>query len=248
MDAEHRHGLKTNELAKWINNFPQWITKNAKFLIYAIVVLVLVAGSYLYHHRKTGNVSEKKLAFTQLATSIAQTNSRIVQASGQGIDLSYNLLRTADDMANSAEQADNPDMAAMAYIKRGDVLRAELLYRSENISQQDIEAQIALAKESYNKALEKSPSNLSLSAQATFGLGICEEEIGNFDGAKEIYKKIIETPMFEGTTAAAAAKTRINTMDDFRERLTFRPAPATIDPNTAIEFDLDINDIDLLGQ
>jgi tetratricopeptide (TPR) repeat protein len=248
MDAEHRHELKTNTLAKWINNFPQWIKENVKNLIYFAVVLVLVVGAYLYHNRKTEAVSEKKLAFTQLATALPQTKSRIIQARGQGIDLSYSLLKVADDMANSAELADNADMASMAYIKRGDALRMELHYRTGTVTQQDIETQIALAKESYKKALEKSPSNPSLKAQATFGLGICEEEIGNFDAAEEIYKKIAETPEFEGATAAAAAKTRTNTMNDFKERLTFRPAPVIIDPNATAPVTLDINDVNLPTQ
>ena len=248
MDAEHRHELKTNALAKWINNFPQWVKENIKNLIYVAVLLALVVGSYLYHHQKVETISKEKLAFTQLATGLSQTKSRIIQVREQGIDLSYSLLKVADDMANSAELAENTDMASMAYIKRGDALRMELHYRTGTVTQQDIEVQVALAKESYNKAFEKSPSNPSLKAQATFGLGICEEEIGNFDAAKEIYKKIVETPEFEGTTAAAAAKTRTNTMNDFKERLTFKPAPVIIDPNAPAPVTLDINDVNLPSQ
>lgn len=248
MDAEHRHELKTNELAKWINNFPQWVKKNVKFLIYAAIVLVLVVGSYLYHHQKVENVSEKKLAFTQQATALPQTKSRIIQARGQNIDLSFNLLKIADDMANSADQADNSDIAAIAHIKGADALRTELHYRTGAVTQQDIEIQIAQAKESYNKALEKEPSNPSLKALATFGLGLCEEEIGNFDAAKEIYKKIVETPEFEGTTAAAAAKTRVNTMNDFKERLTFKPAPVIVDPNAPAPISIDVNNVNLPSQ
>lgn len=195
MDAEHRHELKTNELAKWINNFPQWVKKNAKFLIYAAIVIALVGGSYLYHNQKVENVSQKKLEFTQQATALPQTKSQIIQARAQNIDLSYNLLAIADKMDVSATQAENADMAAMAYIKRADALRTELHYRTGAITQQDVEVQITLAKEAYSSALEKSPSNTSLKALATFGLGICEEEIGNFDAAKEIYKKIVETPV-----------------------------------------------------
>jgi len=248
MDAEHRHELKTNELAKWINNFPQWVKKNVKFLIYTAIVVALVGGSYLYHNQKVENVSQKKLEFTQQATALPQTKSQIVQARGQGIDLSYNLLAIADKMDSSATQAENADMAAMAYIKRADALRTELHYRTGTITQQDVEVQIALATAAYNSALEKSPSNPSLKALATFGLGICEEEIGNFDAAKEIYKKIVETPEFEGTTAAAAAKTRANTMDDFKERLTFKPAPVIVDPNAPAQITLDINDVNLPTQ
>ena len=40
MKSEHRHELKTNELAEWISNFPSWTKENAKVLIPTIVVLV----------------------------------------------------------------------------------------------------------------------------------------------------------------------------------------------------------------
>ncbi len=33
MKSEHRHELKTNELAEWIANFPTWAKENAKVLI-----------------------------------------------------------------------------------------------------------------------------------------------------------------------------------------------------------------------
>jgi len=244
MDAEHRHELKTNELAKWINNFPQWVKKNTKVLIYAAVVIALVAGSYLYHHRKVKTVSEKKLAFTQLATALPQTKSRILQAQSQGIDLSYNLLTVADDMGKAAQQADNPDMAAMAYIKAADGLRMELHYRMSNLTRQDIETQIAQAKQNYEQAIEKAHENPSLKALAKFGLGICEEEIGNFDAARQIYKEIFEAPQLEGTVGASAAKTRYDIMGDFKEKISFWPAPV-IDPNAPTPVLFDANDINL---
>ena len=49
MKAEHRHELKTNELADWLAHFPQWVKENLKSIIYVSIVAVLVAGSYIYH-------------------------------------------------------------------------------------------------------------------------------------------------------------------------------------------------------
>jgi len=45
MKAEHRHELKTNELAEWIANLPQWARDNGRMVIYLSVVAVLVIGS-----------------------------------------------------------------------------------------------------------------------------------------------------------------------------------------------------------
>ena len=45
MKSEHRHELKTNELAEWIGNLPQWARENRRMIIYVSVVAVLVIGS-----------------------------------------------------------------------------------------------------------------------------------------------------------------------------------------------------------
>ncbi|MCJ7728616.1 MAG: hypothetical protein MUO27_01860, partial [Sedimentisphaerales bacterium] len=54
MRAEHRHELKTNELAEWLNNLPIWAKQNLRIIIYVSAVVVIVAVSYLYHrYQKT---------------------------------------------------------------------------------------------------------------------------------------------------------------------------------------------------
>ncbi|MBA7624503.1 hypothetical protein ES703_31912 [subsurface metagenome] len=45
MKSKHRHDLKTNELAEWIGNLPQWARENHRTIIYVSVVAVLVIGS-----------------------------------------------------------------------------------------------------------------------------------------------------------------------------------------------------------
>ena len=46
MKSEHRHELKTNELAQWIADFPQWAKKNMRTIIYVVVVVVVVLAYY----------------------------------------------------------------------------------------------------------------------------------------------------------------------------------------------------------
>ena len=46
MKSDHRHELKTNELADWLTHFPQWAQENRTTLIGAGVVVVLVIGGY----------------------------------------------------------------------------------------------------------------------------------------------------------------------------------------------------------
>ena len=54
MKSEHRHQLKTNELAEGIANSIQWAKQNYKTIIYISIVVVLAAGSYFWNkYQKT---------------------------------------------------------------------------------------------------------------------------------------------------------------------------------------------------
>jgi tetratricopeptide (TPR) repeat protein len=140
-------------------------------------------------------------------------------------------------------------MAALALIKRAEALRAELHYRLSSVSSQDLETVIGQAKTSYTQAIEKAPTSPSLVAAAKFGLGLCEEELGEFEKAAQIYREVTENPDFQATVANAAAKRRLETMDDYKQKLAFKPAPIPTTPlmplveklTTDINLPVDVN-------
>jgi tetratricopeptide (TPR) repeat protein len=117
-------------------------------------------------------------------------------------------------------------MAALALIKQAEALRTELHYRPGLISGQDLTNRINQAKTAYTEAIQKSSDNATLMAAAEFGLGLCEEELGNFEEAQKIYQGIAANDEFEGTVAKAAAKHRLETMADYRQKVVFKPTPA----------------------
>jgi tetratricopeptide (TPR) repeat protein len=226
MKAEHRHELKTNELAEWIVNFPQWAKENAKTIIYISVFATVVAGVYFWKVYEKRVVSDREqLEFTNFIYQISQGKTQILRAQAQGVDTSYTLIQAADNLQNIAQNAKDEQMAALALIKEAETLRMELHYRFGNISREDLTAQINRAKDSYAKAIEKSSTNPSLTATAKLGLGLCEEELGNFEQAREIYSEIIANANFEGTVAAAQAKHRLSTMADYQQKVVFKPSP-----------------------
>lgn len=106
----------------------------------------------------------------------------------------------------------------------------ELHYRPGTAAQQEIAVQIDRAKASYAEAFTLaseplSSANPSLMAAAKFGLGLCEEELGNFEEARKIYSGIAENTLFEGTTAVAAAKLRFETMAEYQQKVVFKAPP-----------------------
>ena len=81
------------------------------------------------------------------------------------------------------------------------------------------------AKDSYATALAKSSTNPTVAAAAEFGLGLCEEELGNFDQARKIYREIASNTEYQGIVTVAQAQRRVNTMADYRQKIAFKPDP-----------------------
>ncbi len=229
MKPEHRHQLKTNVLAEWIVNFPQWAKENAKTIIYLSVLAAVVAGVYFWKTYEKRVVSAREqLKLTDFVSQLSQGKTQILQAQAQGVDISYALIQVADNLQNIAQNTKDEQMAALALIKRAEALRTELHYRLGSVNRQNLTAQINRAKDSYTKAIEKSSANPSLMATAKLGLGLCEEELGNFEQGREIYSEIIANAEFEGTVAAAQAKQRLETMADYQRKVVFREAPKQV--------------------
>ena len=226
MKSEHRHELKTNELADWLAHFPQWIQDNRSTLIGAVVVIALAIGVYFVRFYRKDVVSVRQhVQLTGLVTQIPSQKMTSARAASQGTDQSIALLSIGQDLKKFADGSGNDRLAALALIKHAETLRAELHYRPTGAGSEEVARQIAQAQSSYQAALARAASIPALAATAQFGLGLCEEELGNFDKAREIYREVAQKAEYDGTAAQAAAADRLQTVDDYRGAVTFRPAP-----------------------
>ena len=234
MKAEHRHELKTNELAEWLFNLPTWAQQNLRTITYVVaVVVIVVAYTIWYRYQKTVVGGREQANMTALLTQIPQLKAYIAQTQTEGADNSYMLMQLVDGLEQIAAGAKNDSVAAVAMIKQADILRTELQFRPGVVSRPDFENQIARAKGYYTKALEvhlKRSPNRSLEALAKLGLGLCEEDMGNFDQARKIYDELATGAAFEGTTSAAAAKQRLALMDSFNQKIVLSPSPKPTTP------------------
>jgi hypothetical protein len=241
MKSSHRHELKTNELADWLSNLPQWAKENRTMIIGALVLIVAVAGLYIWqvYAKRVASV-RRQHRFTNLINELALSKVQVLQANSQGRDLSFILFQPAENLKTFAQNTNDGQMAALALIKRAEALRTELHYRLDTVAKQDFVAQINRAKLSYTEAIQKASSNPSLIAVATFGLGLCEEELGNFEQAAQIYRNITTSPNFEGTVAKTAAAHRLDTMADYKGKVVFKPSPKPRLPVTSDVVDLQL--------
>lgn len=224
MKSEHRHELKTNELAEWLGNLPEWARENLVTIICVAAFVVVLAGVYVWrgYDRDVVQVRERT-QFTNLLNQVSAAKMQIRQANEEDRDLSFALLQPAKSLEAFAQSTGNRPMAAMSYIKQAQALRAELHYGT--VEDSYVTEQIGKAKASYTQALEKSGDNPTLAAAAELGLGLCAEELGNFEEAQQMYRDIVANADYEGTVAVAQAERRLKTMPDYKEKLAFIPNP-----------------------
>ena len=67
MDAEHRHELKTNELADWLGHLPDFLHENVKTII-GVVLIIAAVIVFFYARRTSANaaINEQAQATTQI--------------------------------------------------------------------------------------------------------------------------------------------------------------------------------------
>jgi len=231
MKSEHRHELKTNELAQWLNDLPQWAKQNRNMIIYVSVFVVVVAVYWFWYNYQKNVVSVRRQTnFTSLISSLTPMKIQILRSNAAGMDTSFNLIQVSDALQAAAQDSKDNHMAALALIKRAETLRTELHYRLGTSSEQEIAAQLDKAQASYTEAISRTSAGPQLMAMAKFGIGLCEEERGNFAAARGIYNEIVTSPGFEGTTTVVTAKQRLDTMADYQKEVVFKPAPVEAQP------------------
>ncbi len=241
MKSDHRHELKTNELAEWLINFPQWTKDNLITIICVLALIIVVAGVWFwkFYGKKVASV-QKQIELTNFVNQLSQSKMQIISAQAQGKDVSFILLQPANNLETFARGENDDIMAALALIKRAEALRTDLHYRPGTVPGADLTAQINKAKASYTEAVDRAGANPLLMAMATFGLGLCAEEIGNFKEAEQIYRDITENPNFEGTTVGVQAKYRLETMADYKQKIVFMPSPRLQPPFQMPPFDANL--------
>ena len=226
MDPEHRHELKTNELADWIVHLPDFLRRNWAQIVGLALIIVALLVVPVFKQKRHNAAQARQAETTQLIQAISQGKTMAIRNQGTGVlDVQSQLLVTANSLEAAANKAKNPYSGALALIKRAEALRADLHYQSDSIEDSTIKAQISQARKAYERALEKSQGNNMLTGMARIGLGLCAEEVGNFDEAGRIYQEIVSDADFAGTIFPAQAQLRLERMDDNRSKFVFVSAP-----------------------
>ncbi|MCE5187229.1 MAG: hypothetical protein LLF76_13995 [Planctomycetaceae bacterium] len=228
MDAEHRHELKTNELAAWIGDLPDTIKKNLNFIIGLILIVIgLLTWPMLSRMAKTRDIAEQTTIteniqmLEQDAVNAVIKNEKDAQARQQALDL---LLVNADALLAKADKLDSPNLAALAQIKAAQTIRTELQLRKQEVPAETIEAQIKKAQDAYQKAFSQA-KDPEIKGMAQLGLGLCSEELGQTDQASQVYQDILKNESYAATVVPAQAQDRLDVLKEKIEKVYFAPAP-----------------------
>ena len=191
MKSKERHDLHHNALLDLLKN-PRELTRRYGL---PALVLVLAGAVAIWLIVRAGGAEERKSqrSWLPLQTAVATHNEELLR------DI------TADDKAIAL-------VRAWANIKRG-----ELLYKK---SQQQDYSQDEAAREElldqaiscYQQAMQISPEHRDVLGQATIGMGLCYEDLGQFNQARRQYEDIISQAKdrFEGTVWLAKARNRLD--------------------------------------
>jgi len=226
MKSDHRHELKSNELAQWVEEFPEWARANSRGILVGGVIVVAVALVYAWVlYDRNVRVVNRRVKLSELTSQLYVNKRQAARSAADGKDLSFVLLESSNRLAQFADSTGDATMAALTYLKRAEAIRSELHYRSGQVSSDDIAKQIEQARASYHQALDKAGSQASLKAAAQYGLGLCAEELSDQAQAREIYQQIVSDASLKGTVAQAEARYRLEAMADYAGPVVFRPAP-----------------------
>lgn len=244
MKSEHRHELKTNELADWMAHFPEWAQKNARTLTGAAILIVVVGAAFFWvQYNKNVRVVGERVRFSNLLGELPQVKQITLSQPGQ--EGSNRLGLVAAGLGKYASKSSNKTMSAMAYLKRAEALRSELHYSATPLDQGELAGRITPIQESYRLAEEKATTDASIRAAARYGQGLCYEELKQFSDAETQYQAMVADESLKGTAGQAAAEYRLLVLPHYQQGLTFRPAPEP-EPETETasvvpEFSEDVN-------
>jgi len=233
MKSEHRHELQTNELASFIGQLPEYLKKNSRTILAVVLIIAGIISWPMLNKKKKVSRTKEQIEATELITKLEQAKR---QSSTAGpTDFSGTFLVSASSLERVADQAKNGSTKALALIKRGEAFRTDLHYKSEAVEKEVIANHIKQARSAYEKATAAAKGNNTLVAMAKFGLGLCAEEVGEYDKATEIYESIAANADFAGTVFPVRAEHRIAIMGDHSDKFIFAKAP---EPAESVEFDI----------
>ena len=237
MDAEHRHELKTNELADWLGHLPQFLKDNSNTIIGVVLICVGLISWPIFNKMSQQKDMAQQTEITQSIQMLDQDVYEVVSAQEDDVLAQTEALNTmlinADTLIEKASESDNPNLAALAMIKGAQAIRTQLHLRKA-MDAETLETQVDKARQAYQKAFDTAQTP-TLKAMAQLGLGLCSEELGQTAQAAEIYQQIVDNETYQATALPVQAQQRLDNLDENAEAFVFAEAPEPAAPEAPVQ-------------
>ena len=246
MKAERRHELKTNTLARGLEQLPEAGRQHGTKILVAVLGVLLLAfviRQWRTSSREKATAAAYALNDVRFAMDQLENSVEMAMFNPQGLaTVRQEVARRADDdIRRVLETADDPRLLAEAKLARGD-----LNWKLANFpdppgaatqpalqfprSRADL---LKAAAQSYQEVLDDPGSPNESKRTARFGLAAVYENQRDWDKAKEQYQKLVndaDTPQ----PFKDQAVERLNAMDTIRKPIVAgTPATAEIAPSTS---------------
>ena len=240
MDSEHRHELKRNELVVFLSNLPKTIKhlpeliKNNLWTACCIAVIIIAIFMWIFKDSSDTYVRNvgKQAELTSYYQSIERSKVRIQNEQ----DTVGSIIAAVESIESATKNVDTAAQEAIALIKAADGIRSELHYRTDEITAKELETKIVTAREKYKIALNKAGDYSTAAAMAEFGLGLCDEEIRDFDAATQKYEAIVANADYANTALPSQAALRLKFIADYKTDFTFdQPAVEAVAEDATTE-------------
>jgi len=253
MKAKDRHRLKTNELAQTMSELIDYIRQHGnRLLTIAVILLVVVVGGGWWLRSRT---TQQRQQHEQLAAQLQRTSLMQVEAAQRaqlGSELAdeqpaaapYDAETVSAVLGNLSQEAQGAAVGMTALLAQAEVARSALYFSEQDISPGQKSELCAQVRDIYNQILQQYPHETWVVGFARMGLALVDEELGQWDQARQKYEEIAadDGEKLAGTAFPRLAQKRLDILDDISIPidLPLTPPVPEFDLNDLIPSDLDI--------
>ena len=211
MKTERRHELKHNSLDTELVKVLDYLKKNGKSIILAVLVLVAVISvGWVFIQNRNAAASGPRLQYDNLKT--------INTADRQGRS---DALAGFEELA---EQSGNPKYTALGCVEAGDICMAQYM------AGDPVTGALAQAQKNYQRVISEFSDNMMAVGRAHLGLAKLAEGEERFADARSHYQQVITLGQKTSSLATAEADRALKVLDGLGKSVllaTSRPATPT---------------------
>jgi hypothetical protein len=204
MKAERRHELKTNALARWIEEFPAFVKQHANRLMLGLILILLVILALQYRARVNAEsmaTAEKDLAEARLDVDQLRSGQLSVATTQDAAGRRTTLTDLADKALSDVllSMQGDPSMQSRAQLTRGDLYLTLSMF--PDLPGADTQPALALprsreeyrklAEEAYQKVLDIPEAQALSRNSARLGLAALAENGGDWQAARKWYNEVV---------------------------------------------------------